>query len=149
MRCASQQLLRFGAIFCFIILAPLSARAEPVVAVVTKVTGHAQIGAANAAIGTNVHMNDRLRTGANARLQVTFNDQSSLTLGENANVAIDRFVFNPQKKLCRRRIGRNSRGIPLRWGQDRADEAQECRRQHPPRRARRARHPLLGWPHRR
>ena len=72
-------------------------RAEPVVAVVTKVTGHAQIGAANAAIGTKVHMNDRLRTGANARLQVTFNDQSSLTLGENANVAIDRFVFNPQK----------------------------------------------------
>jgi hypothetical protein len=42
-------------------------------------------------------MNDRLRTGANARLQVTFSDDSSLTLGENANVVIDRFVFNPHK----------------------------------------------------
>jgi hypothetical protein len=42
-------------------------------------------------------MNDRLRTGANSRLQVSFNDGSSLTLGENANVVIDRFVYNPKK----------------------------------------------------
>jgi hypothetical protein len=42
-------------------------------------------------------MNDRLRTGPNARLQVTFHDGSSLTLGENANVVVDRFVFNPEK----------------------------------------------------
>ena len=42
-------------------------------------------------------MDDRLRTGANARLQVTFHDKSSLTLGENANVVIDRFVFDPNK----------------------------------------------------
>ena len=42
-------------------------------------------------------MSDRLRTGANARLQVTFHDNSSLTLGENANVVIDRYVFNPDK----------------------------------------------------
>jgi hypothetical protein len=42
-------------------------------------------------------MNDRLRTGANARLQVTFRDKSVLTLGENANVVVDRFVYNPAK----------------------------------------------------
>jgi hypothetical protein len=42
-------------------------------------------------------MNDRLRTGANARLEVTFNDNSKLTLGENANVVIDRYVYNPNK----------------------------------------------------
>jgi hypothetical protein len=42
-------------------------------------------------------MNDRLRTGANARLEVTFRDQTLLTLGENANVAIDRYVYNPDK----------------------------------------------------
>ena len=42
-------------------------------------------------------MSDRLRTGPNARLQVTFHDDSLLTLGENANVVIDRFVFNPNK----------------------------------------------------
>jgi hypothetical protein len=42
-------------------------------------------------------MNDELRTGANARLQVTFNDQSQLTLGEKAHVVVDRYVFNPNK----------------------------------------------------
>jgi len=28
---------------------------------------------------------------------VTFNDNSKLTLGENANVVIDRYVYNPNK----------------------------------------------------
>ena len=95
--CAINPLLRCCAIVCFMVAAPLAAQAQSVVGVVSKVTGQAQIGGANAAVGTSVRMNDRLRTGANARLQVTFNDQSSLTLGENANVVIDRFVFNPQK----------------------------------------------------
>jgi hypothetical protein len=40
-------------------------------------------------------MNDRLRTGANARMEVTFHDGTKLTLGENANVVIDRYVYNP------------------------------------------------------
>jgi hypothetical protein len=67
------------------------------VGTVTKVQNEAQIGTTTAVVGTPVHMNDRLRTGANARLQVTFHDNTSLTLGENANVVIDRFVFNPEK----------------------------------------------------
>ena len=73
------------------------ARAEVAVGAVSKVQGQAQIGASSAVVGTSVHMDDRLRTGANARLQITFNDDSSLTLGENANVVIDRFVYNPKK----------------------------------------------------
>lgn len=90
-------LLRVLATFFFICSPGLSARAEPAVGVVSKVTGPAQIGTATAVVSTPVHMNDRLRTGANARLQVTFHDNSQLTLGENANVVIDRFVFNPDK----------------------------------------------------
>jgi hypothetical protein len=30
-------------------------------------------------------------------LEVTFNDSSTLALGENANVVVDRYVFNPDK----------------------------------------------------
>jgi ferric-dicitrate binding protein FerR (iron transport regulator) len=90
-------LLRFLAILLFVFCPSLGARAEPAVGVVSKVTSPAQIGTGTAVVGTPVHMNDRLRTGANARLQVTFNDNSSLTLGENANVVIDRYVFNPDK----------------------------------------------------
>jgi hypothetical protein len=74
-----------------------AAAAAESVGVVTNVQNQAQIGATTATAGTPVHMNDRLRTGANARLQITFRDNSVLTLGENANVVIDRYVFSPQK----------------------------------------------------
>ena len=90
---------RILAMLCFVFCAPFSSRAELAVGAVSKVVGQAQIGGVTARVGTPVHMNDRLRTGANGRLQVTFNDNSSLTLGENANVVIDRFVYNPQQKL--------------------------------------------------
>jgi hypothetical protein len=76
---------------------PPEASAVESVGVVTRVQNQAQIGAALASVGTSVNINDRLRTGANARLEVTFNDASILTLGENANVTIDRFVYNPAK----------------------------------------------------
>jgi hypothetical protein len=76
---------------------PLSAGAAESVGAVTRVQNQAQVGATTAVVGVSVHMNERLRTGANARLEVTFNDNSKLTLGENANVAIDRYVYNPSK----------------------------------------------------
>ena len=91
-------LLRFLGIILVILLWPSGgALAEAMVGAVSKVSGSAQIGAATAVVGSPVHMNDRLRTGAKARLQVTFNDKSALTLGENANLQIDRFVYNPDK----------------------------------------------------
>src|SRR5262245_5117769 len=67
------------------------------VGMVTKIENQAQIGIRNAAVGSPVFMNDRLRTGANARLQVTFRDNSVLTLGEQANVVVDRYVFDPEQ----------------------------------------------------
>ena len=71
------------------------ASAAETVGRVTKVEGQAQIAGATAVVGSPVHMNDSLRTGAKARLEVTFRDTTKLTLGENAKVAIDRYVFNP------------------------------------------------------
>jgi hypothetical protein len=92
----AQSLLRHLAIFLFI-ASPLGAVAAESVGRVTKVQNPAQIGAATAVVGTSVHMGDRLSTAAKARLEVTFSDNSLLTLGENANVVIDRFVYNPSK----------------------------------------------------
>jgi len=89
-------LLRFLAVGLFVTL-PLGAVAAESVGRVTKVQNPAQIGAAIAVVGTSVHMGDRLSTGAKARLEVTFRDNSLLTLGENANVVIDRYVYNPSK----------------------------------------------------
>ena len=71
------------------------AAAAQTVGMVTKVQNQAQVGGQAAAVGSPVHLNDTLQTGANARLQVTFRDNTNLTLGENATVVIDRFVFDP------------------------------------------------------
>jgi hypothetical protein len=78
------------------VFAPLEAAAAgPTVGMVTKVENQAQVGSEAAAVGSLVHMNDTLRTGAKARLQVTFRDNTNLTLGENASVVVDRYVFDP------------------------------------------------------
>ena len=92
------RLLRFLAILSFVFVgATFDARAAESVGKVTNVVNQAQIGTRTAVVGAPVYMSQRLRTGANARLQVTFRDGSVLSLGENANVAIDRFVYNPKK----------------------------------------------------
>ncbi|GEM_PF-610152 len=91
---------RFLAIFLFL-TSPFNARAadEPSVGMVTKVQNEAEVvssgGTTTAIVGTVLHMKDELRTGADGRLQVTFRDKTSLILGENASVVIDRYVFDP------------------------------------------------------
>ncbi len=69
------------------------------VGLVNKVENEAQVisasGATTATVGTPVHMKDELRTGANGRLQVTFRDNTVLTLGEHASVVIDRYIYDP------------------------------------------------------
>jgi hypothetical protein len=82
------------------LVAPLRAlAAEPSVGVVTRVQNDAEIasvgGAVRASVGSVVRMRDELRTGKGARLQVTFKDNSSLTLGETATVVVDKYVFDP------------------------------------------------------
>jgi hypothetical protein len=66
---------------------------------VTKVENQAQVDGQPAAVGSPVHTNDTVSTGAKGRLQVTFRDQTNLTLGENATVVIDRYVFDPDASI--------------------------------------------------
>jgi hypothetical protein len=99
----------------------LGARAESVVGTVSRVQNQAQVGTEAAVVGTPVHMNDRLRTGPNARLQVTFHDSSSLTLGENANVVVDRFVFSPQKSSAEVALKASAGALRFAGAQDRTD----------------------------
>jgi hypothetical protein len=93
--------LAFLSFFLAILASPFSARAadEPSVGMVTKVQNEAEVvssgGTTTAIVGTVLHMKDELRTGADGRLQVTFRDKTSLILGENASVVIDRYVFDP------------------------------------------------------
>jgi hypothetical protein len=70
---------------------------------VNEVENDAQIvsgnGTATAAVGASVHMKDELRTGTDGYLQVTFRDNTVLTLGENASVVINRYVFDPTQGI--------------------------------------------------
>jgi hypothetical protein len=71
---------------------------------VNKVENEAQVASASGAsttavVGAPVHMKDELRTGATGRMQVTFRDNTVLTLGENASVMIDRYVYDPDKGI--------------------------------------------------
>jgi hypothetical protein len=75
----------------------LDTAAAEAVGTVTKVENQARVGGATAAVGTAVPMNGVLTTGAKSRLQVTFHDNSTLTLGENARVVVNKFVYNPKK----------------------------------------------------
>lgn len=71
---------------------------------VNKVENDAQLvsasgASATAVVGAAVHMKDELRTGATGRMQVTFRDNTVRTLGENASVLIDRYVYDPDKGI--------------------------------------------------
>lgn len=95
--CVLRTMFCFFGILC-LVSASLSATASAApVGKVTKVQKQAQVGSRAAKAGTTVNMNDRLRTGPGARMQVTFIDGTQLTLGENATVVIDNYVFNPSK----------------------------------------------------
>ena len=47
------------------------------------------------AAGAPVHVGEQIATGAGARLQFTLDDGTTVTLGENASVAVDEFVNDP------------------------------------------------------
>ena len=91
-------LIRFLGIGLLVTLpGAVAAAAAETVGTVTRVQNHAQVGNASATVGTPVRMNNALRTGANARLEVTFRDGTKLTLGENARIVVDRYAFNPSQ----------------------------------------------------
>jgi hypothetical protein len=46
-------------------------------------------------LGQDIVHNERIATGATGQTQILFLDQSSLTVGENADLTIDDFVFDP------------------------------------------------------
>ncbi|MGB7775403.1 MAG: hypothetical protein WBL77_01685 [Pseudolabrys sp.] len=46
-------------------------------------------------INTSVILNETVSTGTAGRLEVTFKDNTRVTLGENAKLTLDQYAFNP------------------------------------------------------
>ena len=47
--------------------------------------------------GVSVELNDQLRTGAQSRLEVDLRDETKITLGAEATITVDRFVYDPDR----------------------------------------------------
>ena len=78
------------------------AAAEPAtVGAVDKVQAHVeatQAGQTRALLlKSDVYFGDRCHSGEGARLQATLNDGTQLTLGENATLLVDEFIYDPPK----------------------------------------------------
>jgi hypothetical protein len=54
--------------------------------------------AAQTKVGDFVYQGDVVRTGADGRLSINFNDGTSFTLSNNANMTLNEFVYDPNGK---------------------------------------------------
>jgi hypothetical protein len=76
-----------------------SLAADVAIGSVTRIQGDAHWRAGNRDAplfaGAPVFTNQRVVTGAAARLELTFDDGTRLTLGENAQMTLDTFVYDP------------------------------------------------------
>jgi len=95
-----RRLAYFGAslLFVFVFALPQIARAQGKdhVGVVQRLQGHVSIGAAGSALGgMDISLEDKLVTGAGARLQIRLTDDTQVTLGENAEAVFTQYQFSP------------------------------------------------------
>jgi hypothetical protein len=100
MRC-QEALTRLCAALLFVFVLPQISHGQnaDAVGMVQRLQGHVsivQVGNSAAAVeGMAVSLNDRLVTGAEARLQIMLTDDTQLTLGENAEAVITQYQFTP------------------------------------------------------
>ena len=75
------------------------AAAQDAIGAVSRIQGEASgtHGGATGALGLTapIFLNEIVSTGDTARLEVTFIDNTRLTLGEKAKLTLDTYLFNP------------------------------------------------------
>jgi hypothetical protein len=80
-------------------LASGQAAAQQAIGTVSRIQGQASGAHAGdtrtLGLNTPVFLNEVVSTGKSARLELTFTDNTRLTLGEKATVTLDTYVFNP------------------------------------------------------
>lgn len=86
--------------FLFVLCLAIAASAATVVGAVSRIQGKSVVTSEGTTItvvvGTPVAINAVVATHAGARVEITFEDGTSLVLGEKARVTIDTFVFKPR-----------------------------------------------------
>ena len=118
---------RFSAPLAVFIFNAGVAVAEPVtVGAVDKVQAHVEATQAGQTrplgVKSEVYFRDRCHSREGARLQATLKDGTQLTLGENATVVVDEFIYDPVISRGELSIRSRQRGVPIRRGSDRRGE---------------------------
>lgn len=94
MRC----LFALSLIFCLSATAQASDTAP--IGIVKEVIGTATIlqgdRKVTPQVGADIFLNDDVSTGADGGIGISLNDSTTLSLGENSRLRIDRFVYEPQ-----------------------------------------------------
>jgi hypothetical protein len=98
-------------------------------------------------VKSEVYFRDRCHSREGARLQATLKDGTQLTLGENATVVVDEFIYDPVMSRGALSI-RVVKGAFIRRGSDRRGERGDGADTHAGRGDRAARHRRLGRPNR-
>ena len=79
-----------------------SAHADPRIGVASvvlnQVTGHMSGRPRVIHLGDGIFQNELIATGPESSTQLLFRDETSLTVGPNSEVRLDRFVYNPARK---------------------------------------------------
>jgi hypothetical protein len=95
-------------VLAFLILglaSAVSAHAATAIGKITRVQGDANgtVEGVTRVLGVNdaVYLDEAVATGADARLELAFDDQSVLTIGERANVRLDAFVYRPDANVVK------------------------------------------------
>lgn len=100
---------------CFLVWPSLSSAATERVGTVTKIEGKAFVtrqGEARALplmLGTPIHLLDRIKSENDAKVRITFIDQSIISVGSNSALTINEYVFRPEQQ-------ERSSGMRLLWG---------------------------------
>lgn len=76
-------------------------------------------------VDSPIHENDELRTGLRSRLELTLKDGTTVTMGENGVMVVDRYVFDPDKSAGTAIL--NSLKGPLRFISGRLGQLSEKR----------------------
>ena len=88
----------FGYLFIFIFL-PFFVFANEQVGTIGIVIGQADVVNRNIEleIKENIYFGDIIKTGAQTNLQILFNDETVFTIGENTEIVINEFIYDPNQ----------------------------------------------------
>ena len=99
-------------------------------------------------VKSELYFRDRCHSREGARLQATLKDATQLTLGENATVVVDEFIYDPVMSRGELSLKSRQRGVPIRRGSDRRGERGKGADSHAGWGDRPAGHHSLGRPNR-